>query len=741
MSNVETNYSVQQLGIPSFQLLPMLHPAADSPRAGDLVEAVESKEVLLKVQNQAKPLPVSIGLIFRDEERVQERTLRGMLVPNGPGLSRLVANEADKKLKLDLHEMELYGEGRVDLTISDPTIDGGKTWTFNNWATLKRPFVLEVAFSDPEQPNLPVEKTIRKVDLGWILDKTPNWTDLQVGRSLHMRIAQRPKELQGVPLSFEGSLDAQVQHVRDIDGSEWWIWIPGAPSRKLTLPHGNKSMSVNVAIYKKVPKSDKEKTLTAVQLVGFKICEAMPRPTLKTFSLSKATDSQKDKRLKGLAKTGVTQTFVDIWRQCFDAVVELEIANVSPHSRINFDLAFLACPDGFWGAFEMVRYQPLAETPQVRWIQGTPSILDEDGGKWIMPFSVLGGVAKTRLLGMFTSAKQDWVPAGAPFTVGLCQRMEVDPKKKNAPLLELDKSSKLFPDAGKVTVWRKAFVSSDFTAPAARLDQESFFCPNYLGVGDSKYDSHQYAPTLDGMVKIQMELKGGSRPKNSTRKTDFSTAEQVKEMLDPTPYYKDGRQQFQFILLDAPVNIGESGIRKHLDGSTETLKKELATWKKPELFPEDHLAPYFMEAMKVSGLNVAYLISHFRSEAGNSTKFISNSGGKLFFNAYGIGAFDNSADEDKLKRAIQEGWDTPKKAIVDGAAWVKRFMSKSGPLQNTLYKLRWNPEAPGTNLYGTDIHMANVLTETIYAILGGTDPGSFRFDFPYYSDQSKPQVP
>lgn len=741
MSKFETGYSVQQLGIPSFQLLPSLHPVAFSSRAGDLVEPIESKEVLLQVQNQVKPLPVSIGLVFRDQEKVQERTLRGTLVPNRPGLSRLVIDPADTKLNLNLAELALYGEGSVDLTISDATIDGGKPWTFSNWATLKRPFVLEVAFSDPDQPNMPIEKTIRKVDLGWVMHVVPNWTDLLVGQSLHLRVAQRPKELQGVGMSFEGSLDTDVQHVRDIDGGEWWIWIPGAPSRKLSLPTGDKPISLNVALYKKVPDPKDAKKSQAVELVGFGISQSMPRPELKTFSVTVADDNQKKKRLKSLAETGVTKSFVDAWQGCFDLAVELEISNVAPHSHIDFDLAFLACPDGFWGRFEMVRYQPLSESPKIRWIRGLPSLLDENGGDWTIPLRIVGGEIKVRLIGLFASSQNISVPLDAPFTVGLCHRIEVNAKAKKPELVAVDTSPGLFPAPGKQTVWGKGLERTDATAPAVPLKKAIILCSNYLGVGDGMYDFHQYKPTLAEMVDIQMALKGGSRPKNSTGLTDWSTAEQVKAMLDPTPCYKDGQQRFQFIRLDSPIEISDGGLKGELSGSTENLKKELAKIKQDALFPDAHLAPYFIEAMTASGLNVAYLVAHFRSETGNATSFFGPVGGKLYFNAYGIGAFDGSAYQSKLDTAKSEGWDTPKKAIVGGAAWVKKFMSKSGPLQNTLYKMRWNPEVPGSNLYATDIHMANYLTETMSKILGGANPSSFRFDFPYYSDQPKPQVP
>ena len=71
---------------------------------------------------------------------------------------------------------------------------------------------------------------------------------------------------------------------------------------------------------------------------------------------------------------------------------------------------------------------------------------------------------------------------------------------------------------------------------------------------------------------------------------------------------------------------------------------------------------------------------------------------------FGIGAVDHDAVKQGFTRAKEEGWDTVKKAIVGGAKFIANSYINQG--QNTLYKMRWNPENPGDHQYATDISWA-----------------------------------
>src|SRR5699024_4652144 len=111
--------------------------------------------------------------------------------------------------------------------------------------------------------------------------------------------------------------------------------------------------------------------------------------------------------------------------------------------------------------------------------------------------------------------------------------------------------------------------------------------------------------------------------------------------------------------------------------------------------------------------------------------------GTTVYNMYGIGANDGWAVECGPKRAYEEGWTTPEKAIIDGAAFVGNNLIKSG--QNTLYKMRWNPEAMEKNGEASqqsakEIAGASKQINTVNDIYQSIDDHIIRLDIPVYKD-------
>lgn len=73
---------------------------------------------------------------------------------------------------------------------------------------------------------------------------------------------------------------------------------------------------------------------------------------------------------------------------------------------------------------------------------------------------------------------------------------------------------------------------------------------------------------------------------------------------------------------------------------------------------------------------------------------------------FGYGAYDSNPFFGGVKTAFEQGWTTPYKAIVGGAAQVGKYYLLPRPLtlsgQDTLYKMRWHPEY--TDVYGAPTH-------------------------------------
>ena len=108
---------------------------------------------------------------------------------------------------------------------------------------------------------------------------------------------------------------------------------------------------------------------------------------------------------------------------------------------------------------------------------------------------------------------------------------------------------------------------------------------------------------------------------------------------------------------------------------------------------------------------------------------------------FGIGAFDSDAVGTGSKKAYNEGWTTPDAAIMGGAKWIsENYINSPANRQNTLYKMRWNPDNPANHLYAGDIAWAttqSVIMEQLFAEIGN---GSISYEVPVYAGQSAPVI-
>lgn len=118
----------------------------------------------------------------------------------------------------------------------------------------------------------------------------------------------------------------------------------------------------------------------------------------------------------------------------------------------------------------------------------------------------------------------------------------------------------------------------------------------------------------------------------------------------------------------------------------------------------------FADGCKKYNINEIYLIAHAFLESGYGTSNFA-SGRYGAYNYFGIGAYDSNPNY-AMTLAKSYGWTTPAKAIIGGAKFVRRGYIDNG--QQTLYRMRWNPQSPGTHQYATDINWCKHQANTIY---------------------------
>lgn len=216
-------------------------------------------------------------------------------------------------------------------------------------------------------------------------------------------------------------------------------------------------------------------------------------------------------------------------------------------------------------------------------------------------------------------------------------------------------------------------------------------------VSTSNNVSMNYNISLDKIVDTQKNLQSTPVFVEYSDMTNEASKNQLKYYLDPNNFMDD-YGKYQFLKLSYTDGIGTDDLNNILKGKGVLEGK----------------GQVFLDAAKASNINVAYLVSHAILETGNGNSLLANGGlkdsdgnyvnGQPVYNFFGIGAIDEDANYYGTKSAYDNGWFTPEAAIIGGAQWISsKYINNTNGKQDTLYKMRWNPDNPGTHQYATDI--------------------------------------
>ena len=231
-----------------------------------------------------------------------------------------------------------------------------------------------------------------------------------------------------------------------------------------------------------------------------------------------------------------------------------------------------------------------------------------------------------------------------------------------------------------------------------------------------------------------------------------ASEDDTKYYMNPENFKNTDQGYYQFVKLSSFSALSEEEINQKILYNRGILKNKASS---------------FLEAGFKYGVNEIYLISHATLETGNGSSRLANgikvkvkkdSKGNVVYasnkekeivvlddkatdyeakvyNMYGIGALDSCALECGARRAYNEGWTSASKAIVEGAQFAAENYIHAG--QDTLYKMRWNPEQLAskgypTHQYASDIGWAVKQTkyyEQLYSMLSSY---SLVYDLPGY---------
>ncbi|KGR80132.1 S-layer homology domain-containing protein [Ureibacillus manganicus] len=242
-----------------------------------------------------------------------------------------------------------------------------------------------------------------------------------------------------------------------------------------------------------------------------------------------------------------------------------------------------------------------------------------------------------------------------------------------------------------------------------------------------------------------VSLQANHSPKEDGGGIFTASAALVEFYLNPNNFKKDTLEYYQFLKLSTPVeNLDAAVINEKVLKGQGILENTAAS---------------FIQAGIDHNVNAIYLISHALHETGKGVsklasgievgldasgvaKMVTDENRndlvdiKTTYNFYGIGAKD--ADPIKLgsERAYKEGWFTTHDAIVGGAKFVKVDYIDQG--QDTLYKMKWDPDQPTNHQYATHVVWAVAQAKYIYDIYKVTNSDETTkvvFEVPEYNFQ------
>jgi beta-N-acetylglucosaminidase len=199
--------------------------------------------------------------------------------------------------------------------------------------------------------------------------------------------------------------------------------------------------------------------------------------------------------------------------------------------------------------------------------------------------------------------------------------------------------------------------------------------------------------------------------------------QQLKNNFDPSKLINDSIGKYEFLKLNYVDGITATDLNGILGG---VLANQGQT---------------FIDAAKLYNVNPVYLAGQVVLETGNGTSNLSKGiiiNGVTYYNLFGINAIDSSPDASGSQYACNQGWDSITKAINGGAKWIsKNYINASTP-QDTLYKMRWDPNPNvssstySLHQYATDVSWAYSQISRVKKCFDIFSNVALYFDIPQY---------
>ena len=229
-----------------------------------------------------------------------------------------------------------------------------------------------------------------------------------------------------------------------------------------------------------------------------------------------------------------------------------------------------------------------------------------------------------------------------------------------------------------------------------------------------------YSMTVDEMVGVQLT----AAPTVFTTNAYSADRSDVEQYVNPENLVS-GYDKYQFMALDKSNDVDASTLDVYLNG------KGILSGT----------GDIFKRAAEKNNISEVYLVIHACLETGSGTSKLANGidyNGTTVYNMFGIGAVDAVPEAEGARYAYTEGWTSVEDAIMGGAEWIsENYINNSRYHQNTLYKMRWNPDSPAVHQYATDVAWASKQANNMGAMFEAFPTAEYHFEIPTFAGQDR----
>lgn len=232
-----------------------------------------------------------------------------------------------------------------------------------------------------------------------------------------------------------------------------------------------------------------------------------------------------------------------------------------------------------------------------------------------------------------------------------------------------------------------------------------------------------YDITIEKMVEKQMTAS----PTVFTTNSFPAESSSVEQYVNPENLVT-GYDKYQFMNLAVSNGIDADTLNAYLNGKGIL----------------EGYGQTFKDAAERNGISEVYLVIHACLESGNGTSELATGvvyNDTTVYNIFGIGAFDAFPVAGGSQYAYEQGWTSIEDAIYGGAQWIsENYINNPKYQQNTLYKMRWNPEEPAVHQYATDVAWASKQAKNMSAMFEAFPTAKYTFEIPTYVGQDRFKV-